>query len=176
MRFRTPELFLGCFLTIAVFAMGMLFVRWPYPQPSAYQVSTAAAQSESALVVLSQARRRKQGFAFEEIHHEKHGTIFGDAVVGDGRNAGMTDAIDRVAFVDESLLRRRALRKLGVQHFDRDALAHAVRRRVDRCPLADFEQFVEPPSIVKHAAHPLPRSPRRFVFFGRPTLTRDHDN
>jgi len=47
MRFRTPELFLGCFLTIAVFAMGMLFVRWPYPQPSAYQVSTAAAQSES---------------------------------------------------------------------------------------------------------------------------------
>jgi hypothetical protein len=31
-RFRTPELFLGCFLTVAVFATGMLFVNWPQPQ------------------------------------------------------------------------------------------------------------------------------------------------
>ncbi|MFH1342707.1 MAG: hypothetical protein ABIL01_16130 [Pseudomonadota bacterium] len=44
-RFRVPEIFLGCFLTIAVFAMGMLF--GPYPQPPAHQVSATASQSES---------------------------------------------------------------------------------------------------------------------------------
>lgn len=31
-RFRTPELFLGCFLTVAIFATGMLFANWPQPQ------------------------------------------------------------------------------------------------------------------------------------------------
>ena len=45
-RFRTPELFLGCFLTIAVFAAGMLFVR-PYANQPTYQVGAAAPQSES---------------------------------------------------------------------------------------------------------------------------------
>jgi hypothetical protein len=45
-RFPVPELFLGCFLTVAVFAAGMLFVR-PYANRSAYQISAASAQSES---------------------------------------------------------------------------------------------------------------------------------
>jgi hypothetical protein len=38
-RFRTPELFLGCLLTIAVFASGMLFVHWPYPQQEGQQAT-----------------------------------------------------------------------------------------------------------------------------------------
>lgn len=37
-RFRTPELFLGCFLTVAVFATGMLFVNRQQPAPTAQSV------------------------------------------------------------------------------------------------------------------------------------------
>jgi hypothetical protein len=46
-RFRTPELFLGCFLTVALFATGMLFVRWPYPNQTAQQISAPAPQADS---------------------------------------------------------------------------------------------------------------------------------
>src|ERR1700704_4662056 len=33
MKFRPTEIFLGCFLTVAVFAMGMLFASSFVPQP-----------------------------------------------------------------------------------------------------------------------------------------------
>jgi hypothetical protein len=44
-RFRVPEIFLGCFLTIAVFAAGMLFVR-PYADQPAHQVSATTADNQ----------------------------------------------------------------------------------------------------------------------------------
>ena len=40
-RFRTPELFLGCFLTVAVFAAGMLFIRQEQPTSPTQQVTAA---------------------------------------------------------------------------------------------------------------------------------------
>jgi hypothetical protein len=46
-RFRTPELFLGCFLTVAVFSAGMLFVNWPYANQPTQQISAAAPKSDS---------------------------------------------------------------------------------------------------------------------------------
>jgi hypothetical protein len=45
-RSRVPEIFLGCFLTIAIFATGMLFVR-PYANQPAHQVGSTATQHDS---------------------------------------------------------------------------------------------------------------------------------
>jgi hypothetical protein len=39
-RFRTSEIFLGCFLTVAVFAAGMLFIRQEQPTSPTQQVSS----------------------------------------------------------------------------------------------------------------------------------------
>lgn len=46
-RFRIPEIFLGCFLTVAVFAIGMLFGQRPNTQQATYQVSSTSTKSES---------------------------------------------------------------------------------------------------------------------------------
>jgi hypothetical protein len=46
-QFRPPEIFLGCFLTIAVFAMGMLFVSSGYAPQSAQNISTPKAPNQS---------------------------------------------------------------------------------------------------------------------------------
>jgi hypothetical protein len=45
-RFRTPELFLGCFLTVAVFATGLLFVHWQQPGNATQTVKEQAAPGE----------------------------------------------------------------------------------------------------------------------------------
>jgi hypothetical protein len=45
MRFRTPELFLGCFLTIAVFSVGILFSSQYSRQPAQTQSSEKSAQA-----------------------------------------------------------------------------------------------------------------------------------
>jgi hypothetical protein len=47
-RFRVPELFLGCFLTVAVFAAGMLFVRWPYASNPAQAVKQQEASEQGS--------------------------------------------------------------------------------------------------------------------------------
>lgn len=50
MKFRTPEIFLGCFLTIAVFAMGMLFSSQYFQQGKgidAKQWASESVQSQS---------------------------------------------------------------------------------------------------------------------------------
>jgi hypothetical protein len=59
-RFRTPELFLGCFLTVAVFAAGMLFVNWPQPQQitQAHPADKAAAAS---------AQKEEQKFFWQKV-------------------------------------------------------------------------------------------------------------
>jgi hypothetical protein len=47
MRFRTPELFLGCFLTIAVFSVGMLFAS-RYPVQTTQSPTTEKTQQAAA--------------------------------------------------------------------------------------------------------------------------------
>ncbi|WP_316228133.1 MULTISPECIES: hypothetical protein [unclassified Bradyrhizobium] len=51
MRFRVPELFLGCLLTVAVFATSMVFASRPSPQQSVHPVS----ESRSTLKPTSSA-------------------------------------------------------------------------------------------------------------------------
>jgi hypothetical protein len=69
-RFRTLELFLGCFLTIAVFATGMLFVHWPYAnnptqivkQPEASEQGSKAQSSDSELTGSTWLTKDAAGF------------------------------------------------------------------------------------------------------------------
>src|ERR1700688_1769194 len=51
MRFRLPEIFLGCFLTVAVFAMGFLFASSKHPEtpPQAHTTQTAESKSQKDL-------------------------------------------------------------------------------------------------------------------------------
>jgi hypothetical protein len=47
MKFRTPELFLGAFLAVAIFAMGILFASSQKPSSPAQQVSSTKAAGQS---------------------------------------------------------------------------------------------------------------------------------
>ena len=51
MRFRTPELILGAFLTVAVFAMGMLFSSSLYPSepPKVYVLEKSEGHAKASL-------------------------------------------------------------------------------------------------------------------------------
>jgi hypothetical protein len=46
MRFRTPEIFLGAFLSVAIFAMGMLFASSQKPSGTTQQVAAAKAADQ----------------------------------------------------------------------------------------------------------------------------------
>jgi hypothetical protein len=56
MMFRTPELFLGCLLTVAVFSIGMLFSS-PHPDPdTAWLTKDAAGFFAFVLVIVGGAQ------------------------------------------------------------------------------------------------------------------------
>jgi hypothetical protein len=64
-RFRIPEIFLGCFLTVAVFAAGMLFADRPNSSPSAQSQGTKA--PEQPAENKGEPKASWQGFATDPI-------------------------------------------------------------------------------------------------------------
>jgi hypothetical protein len=62
MRFRTPELFLGAFLTVAIFAMGMIFTSSYHPRSS---TNNQVQQTETAATIDrangAQSRKQQEG-------------------------------------------------------------------------------------------------------------------
>lgn len=121
-RFRTPELFLGCFLTVAVFAAGMLFVQWPYPHQPAYQISAPAAQAESKE---KQAESNPAGWSDWLLKDAAGFFTFGLVAVGVGQAL--------LFFIQLSLMRKGMTDStIGIRAARRSAVATVAQARVAR--------------------------------------------
>ena len=101
---------------------------------------------------------RLERLALEQLHHDERRPVGRDVVVEHAHRAVVLDGVGRVALLQEAPLHLLVVAQLRVQHLHRDALAVAVRRRVDRRHPADAEQRVELPLVLQHHARARARA------------------
>ena len=88
--------------------------------------------------------------SLEEIEHQEGAAVLGDTVVLDVHDAVVTHGVRDVAFAKEPCARALVTRELRVQHLDRDLVAVAMRRGVDRGHAARADAGVDVPLAVDH--------------------------
>jgi hypothetical protein len=93
----------------------------------------------------------------KEIHDEEKRPIVEDAVVADGDNATMVDAVGSVRFVQKALPNLWNATETSVQHLERSTVAIAVRGFVHRGHATQPKKSFQAPLIAKHLSFALSR-------------------